>query len=587
MVSNNVVRYNVPMQALGQSQLGGTTPNMQGVQEQVSNNPMMGMFADPNETPEDRKLSAVLTVPMALGLYKTMDVFARVNGGAYEKSFIGRLARFGDKISASKYMKPAHSVWNFTKTKWQNLVGKSKILTALTKMPSVPENTMVKSMLHGTKEELVGEFASLVKKHVEQGGALADFKFKVGSTLEPMTDSILESIGKYADSAPAVKNSILKQVKSFCENSGKQSAVFDKLLGKLTSRTVTAEQIGNKLKAVSEASSTLGKSLPKAAIRGLHGLTWGGGIFMLMSAVSLAKAAVKTKNTEKGDKFKTFMEEFLGNISWIVTMPLGIKLMNAVGGLKNLGLTPDKLKSLRQMKAVHNAAKFSSEAANKASLDAIKAFEKASTAHIGFFGKIAKFAGKILTTGREVLKPYIIENPATAGEKFKNILGKMKFKGSNFLAYPIGLLAYMMIFSPIAEKIFVKISHGIFGKPKHSRYDEEPENNEVPFEGTQNQTVQQPEQAQPYTPIAHTSPTNLINMRQNGQVYTPTSSSSSSVSVAQAPNDDGKILEPVRTYVPSSACLVSGDLDPTAANNAMARADAAEKKALEVLAMKF
>ncbi len=585
MVSNNVVRYNVPMQALGQSQLGGTTPNMQGVQEQVSSNPMTGMFADPNETPEDRKLSAVLTVPMALGLYKTMDVFARVNGGAYEKSFIGRLARFGDKISASKYMKPAHSVWNFTKTKWQNLVGKSKILSALTKMPSVPENTMVKSMLHGTKEELVGEFASLVKKHVEQGGALADFKFKVGSKLEPMTDSILESIGKYADSAPAAKDSILKQVKSFCENSGKQSAVFDKLLGKLTSRTVTAEQIGNKLKAVSESSSTLGKALPKAAIRGLHGLTWGGGLFMLMSAVSLAKAAVKTKNAEKGDKFKTFMEEFLGNISWIVTMPLGIKLMNSVGGLKNIGLTPDKLKAYREALKIHNATKFADKAAWKASVDALKALRQ--TGKIGFFGKIAKFAGKIIATGREVVKPFIKENPATAGEKFKNILGKMKFKGSNFLAYPIGLLAYMMIFSPIAEKIFVKISHGIFGKPKHSRYDEGPENKEVPFEGTQNQVAQQPEQVQPYQQVVHTSPTNLINMRQNGQVYTPTSSSSSSVSVAQAPNDDGKILEPVRTYVPSSACMVSGDLDPTAANNAMARAEAAEKRALEVLAMKF
>ena len=580
--------YNPSMQASGvPPQQGPQNPAMQGgTQDQLQDNPMVRMFAG-DESPEDRRMSTLLIAPMMLGLYKTMDGFARANNGVYEKSLVGRLARLGDKISASKAFNPVRSVGNFIKSKGSALIGKSKILTAITKMPTIPENAMAKGMLHGTKEEIVSEFTSLVDKHIKQGGALGDFKYKAGSKMISLSEGSLETLRKFADAAPGRKKVLLDRVLNICENSGEQTAAFDKLLGPLSKRTVSTSQVANKIKAVTKSSSTLGRLLPKISIRGLHGLTFGGGIFMLMSAISLAKAAVKTKNAEKGDKFKTFMEEFLGNISWVVTMPLGCKIMNAFQGMKNIGMSPAKLKAYRQALKVHNSTVFANKAAWQASRNALNALW--SPDKVGFFGRICRGIGKLFSTGREVVKPFINPSAASAGEKLANIAAKTRFKGLNLLAFPIGLATYMFIFSPIADKIFVKASHALFGKPKHSRYDEDKEPVKDPSMTGQPPEAQQP-QAGYDQPVVHTSPTNLINMHQNGIPYNPNNpghAHSSSTSVVHAPADGDKVLEPVRTYIPSPACTIKGWEDPTAANDAIARSQAAEKRALEVLAMKF
>ena len=583
--------YNPAMQAMNvPPEPEAQIPSMQGGgQEVIDDNPMVRMLAG-DESPEDKRLTGLLFAPMAIGLYKSMDLFARANGGVYEKSLAGRLARFGDTVSAKSWFNPIRTVAKSIGKTASNIVDKSKILSAIFRMPVNAENKMAKSMLHGAKEEVVSEFTKFIESSLGKTGSIADKRVYLEKLHNEfgLTNKQWKKIKQFADLDKVEQERLLKTIKDTCQKVGSSKSIkLDSFLGPLTSRKVTLEQIGNKLKATTEASSKLGKFLPKAAIRGVHGLTWGGGLFMLLSALSLAKAAVKTKNAEKGDKFPTFMEEFLGNISWVVTMPLGCKIMNAFQGMKNIGMNPSKLKAYRDALFKHNGTKFFSEAEHAASLAKVKALWNPDK--VGFFGKVFRKIGKFLSTGREVIKPCIIENPVTTGQKLKNVFNKAKYFGHNKLAFIIGLGTYMLIFSPIADKIFVTASHAIFGKPKHSQDDKE--------KGSVNDPSMtghdvQPQSPQGYDePIVHSSPTNLINMHQSGNPYSPyangVTSSSSSSSVSQQPAADNRVLEPVRTYIPSSQCTIKGLEDPTAANDAISRSQAAEKRALEVLAMKF
>ena len=593
MSYQGINNYRYPMQnQVGFSQ--NNIPVMQGTQGQ--NNPVM-RAVNGEETPQSKFATFALTAPMMLGLYKAMELFSLSNSGAYDKSLVGRLANFGDKIAASRYGRVFGGIINSIGTKLNKIVDKSKILTALFRMPSKAENGFAKGLLHGTNEQLGQEFLTFVKKYVKKGGNVGD--------LGGLTDAGLKEIETLlaSDSKAVVKTAFDKILKICDAVKDSKSVRLDNFLGKLTGRTVTLEQIGNQIRSVTKSKSGLGRFLPKIGIRGMHGITFGGGVFMLLSAFSLAKAAVKAKNTEKGEKFKTFMEEFLSNISWVITMPLSGRIMNAFQGLANVGLNPAKLAKYRDALKLHNSTVFANKAAWKASVQNLKVLR--STGKLKFIQKVAKGIGRLFQTGREVVKPYINANPMTKADKLSNFLAKSKFFGKNALAYPIGFGIYVLLFSPIAEKIFVKVSHAIFGKPKHSIYDEEPEKNESE---TQNPASVQLNPALNPANISNMSDSNLIKRTINGQYipqstqypsnyYNPqqyqpvqygTVNSQTPVNNINYPNsnqsDNNKAIEPVRTYIPSPVGIVQAGPDTTPADKALMQADKAEKQIHDIMA---
>lgn len=550
------------------------TPTMQG---QQTENPVMRM-AQTGENPKEMGLTAALVPPMLIGLYKGMDVFARANSGAYNSSLSGRLANLGDRIATSRGARLVSPVFDFATRAWNYAVSKSPILTAMTKMPSVIENSFAKAQLHGTEEQLGQEFVSFVNKYLKNGGELAD--------LAGLNNARFEVIQKALNSNDPVRvKKALRVITGICDRvKDTKSVRMDNWLGKITGRTVTLEQIGNQIKSITKPTTKLGRFLPKIGIRGMHGLTFGGGVFMILSALSLAQATVKTKKAEKGDKFKTFMEEFLGNISWVVTLPLGSRIMNAVQGWANIGLTPDKLAKYRSALKAFNGRTFANAAewaAEFAKLQALRTPDK-----VGFFAKIARGIGRFLNTGREVVKPFMHANPTTFGQKLTNFFAKSKFFGRNALGYIIGLPIYMLIFAPIADKIFVKASHAIFGKPKHSRYDEEEKEKETVQQPVNNQTQveQQPQQQIQVQPATNTTnsqnydDTNLIKQHQNGNYpQTP-----------KTPSGKDAEYEPVRRYIPSPIGMVpQTSVDRSALDAALAQADLAEKEILGVLNRKY
>ena len=179
-----------------------------------------------------------------------------------------------------------------------------------------------------------------------------------------------------------------------------------------------------------------------------------------------------------------------------------------------------------------------------------------------------------------------------------------KFGLKQMAGYPMRIALGMMIILPFFNKIAVKTTHAIVGKPKHSVLDEgkeeeqkqevqQPQNqNQLPpqlqdgynpQQQTQQQTVQQTvTQNTPLAPLGQ-SPTNLLNKYRNGNYQTTTTTTTTTNTV----NNPQKPQEPVRTYIPSPVgVIVNNAEDATSADQAMRRADIAEQQALETLKMK-
>ena len=190
-----------------------TNPAMQGQQ----GNPVMRTMTEGNENPEGQLKTFALVPPMMLALYKTMEGFAKINSGAYDKSLSGRLANLGDKLAESTVGKPLGKVFNKIGGLWDKLVNRSKILTALTKMPSMPENTFAKGLLHGTNKQLGDEFITFVNKYLKKGGNLAD----LAGLTQADFDRIQKLVG--SDASSEVKKG-LQEILKICDTAHKQKS---------------------------------------------------------------------------------------------------------------------------------------------------------------------------------------------------------------------------------------------------------------------------------------------------------------------------------------------------------------------------
>ena len=125
-----------------------------------------------------------------------------------------------------------------------------------------------------------------------------------------------------------------------------------------------------------------------------------------------------------------------------------------------------------------------------------------------------------------------------------------------------------------------KMVHAVIGRPTVSVLDEENEE-----EAQQPQAVQ-PQQNQQTTPQVDPNKladSNLIKQTVAGEKAQPEAQTQTqNPQNNNQQNQDGKILEPVRTYIPSPVGMVQ-NYDPTAAQMALNNADASEKKIQEIL----
>ncbi len=382
----------------------------------------------------------------------------------------------------------------------------------------------------------------------------------------------------------------------------RKGGTWGKIKSHLFGRKVSLSELRNKFSIVCGTghNTKLGRALPKALACLLEGGTnrfAGGKLAVLMQAFIVGDMLYHTIKAPKGEKGKTLAERAVNDFSYFMAAPLAYMGMHKIGGMKYAGLDKVGVDSYRAaLKAFNAKAKaggFATKAEYKAAKNALSDMLNA-----GVKNPITKFfkgIGRFINIGNETRAAYVSKSAMNL-----NWLRKIPNFLKNCAGVPLRIAIPMLMITPIIAKLCTKGAHAIFGRPTNSVLDEEPEEPEMTPEQQQQamleelqrqQAQQNPEgvETNPFEgPIVHNSPTNLLNMRQNGDIYrnTTTTYNNNVVSPDNA-TPDGRVEEPYRTYIPSPEAAVLQGEDMTAANQALARADLAEKQAMEVLAMKW
>ena len=103
------------------------------------------------------------------GLSIGVDKFSDACCGEYEKSLVGKAAKFGDKIENSKFVKskPVQSVLGFFKKSGNYIKEKAKnsdLINAIVKTPSQPEWDFVKAELLNMQQHVAQDFTQVIQK---------------------------------------------------------------------------------------------------------------------------------------------------------------------------------------------------------------------------------------------------------------------------------------------------------------------------------------------------------------------------------------------------------------------------------------
>ena len=381
----------------------------------------------------------------------------------------------------------------------------------------------------------------------------------------------------------------------------RKSGTWGKIKSHLFGRKVGLSELRNKFTATlgTGNKTKLGRALPKALGWILEGGTnrfAGGKIAVFMQAFIIGDMLYHSIKAPKGEKLKTLGERGVNDFAYFMAAPLAYGAMHKVGGLKYAGLDKAGVDGYRAaLKAFNAKAKaggFATKAEYKAAKKALSDMLKANVKNP--FTRFFKGIGRFINVGNETRAAYVSKSALNM-----NWLRKIPNFLKNCAGVPMRIAIPMLMITPLIAKLCTKGAHAIFGRPTHSVLDEEPSEPEMTPEQQQQalleelqrqQAQQNPNQPNPFEgPIVHNSPTNLLNMRQNGDTYRNTTTNNTynnTVSQNDA-TDDGRVLEPVRTYIPSPEPAIFKGEDMTAANQALARADLAEKQAMEVLAMKW
>jgi len=501
----------------------GQFPNNQ---QQFQGVPSMGEIVPQQNN--DKAKKAAFVIGSWFGLNKMMDVFNNAcTNENYDKTIIGRLGNWGDRI-ANKYgetpfVKAVANKLDALKGKTKSVIDGSPILSAIFKTPTSPECPMVTGFLqtqqHADIEEaartLNGYLDELPKSLKEAGAskaeiaafkakyntgifggvknevrAIQEFQFdKLGKpkgfidTLRPeqvsaeLRSAKLRHLGLTEEMLKA-PNKFEAQITEACRRGGKNLKAFFgrtgmlKILSPITKRETNASMSYNKLIANSKHTTKLGKFLSKLPKLLVRGLTFGGGkINSLLVAFGLGTALFNTTKAPKEQKVGTAVAGGVDAVSWILSMPLAIKIMHGVNGLKNIGRSKAEvdahLSALKAFNADVAAGNLTNKTAYCRRLIQLKNLEKPAGKLTGMQKVLSKI-GRGLSVALELPSSYkeAVSGPmAKPGAMARNLKRAIPNFAKNCLGYPLRFAIYMMLVQPLVDKVISKVTSSIFGKP--------------------------------------------------------------------------------------------------------------------------
>lgn len=637
---------------------GINNPQLQNVDtdtitQGIAQNSVLKGVSNSSEQDESKNMliTAGITVPVWAAMCLAMDKFNSKCGGTYDKSLVGRVGAWGERIgnkfsSVETFLKKVDSWKTSFKTK---IVPKSKILSAYFNTPAKPVNKMALTMSGGTSREIASDAVQKLEKHLKSGGTLNLIQDGKQITDSKQIEAYVKKLSETSHTEEGVKNII-----QLCEQQGLEGHTKGNQFGKIPfvkgekylsdsipflkkfDREIHFSEYANKLKSFNNGNTThLGRVLPKGMLKVVEGLTngtAGGKVAVLMGAYFVADAIKKTIDApnENGEKRKTFAENLIYNVGWYVTMPIGMALMYRTGGLKYIGMSKDQVEAYRAKLdgfnksveagkyGINDKAKYISDKNElqkslkemlKGDLDSVKTDAvgtKASKFVKNLVYKPLKTAANFLTVGLESIKSY---NPKgitkesglleKAEQFFTN--GKAQgFKGTGGAVLRFGL--FMFTIAPFLGKIAAKCSHIIFGKPAKSVLDEEkePEKEQqltIPQQDTPPHVLlSQSNTSQPQTQLPLVAPImqpaqRSMNLANSQIVSSDPQDNLVNMYQKTGPTVDRNMMtsqeKPVRRYIPSSEGVKYVEDDKESKMNDKVTALVSQSEKAEKLANKY
>ncbi|MBQ6516791.1 hypothetical protein IJI31_06390 [bacterium] len=314
-------------------------------------------------------------------------------------------------------------------------------------------NELITQLNGATSEAEILRLNSKIQKlsEVIEGTFIANMR---SDKLTQLKKAALSTDRVAADVILAHPEEHIKEIIEVCKNNG------SKAFGKKS----TLDIFGNKLRSMTEPASKLGKLIPKAAYTGMRGLVFTGGTIAILAFVApgIAQTIVDTKNAEKGKKTATFADGLMEAISWVVSIPIAVKTMFGIGGLKYLGMDKTQVQNYRNELKLFNQKATTGLFANKAEYDAaLKSLnDLKKTGDLSLGQKIIKKAANVMMVGHETPKPYM-----EAGKAANNLTRKIPYLLKEGAAYPVRFGLYMFAFAPVVDGILSGACHLLFGKP--------------------------------------------------------------------------------------------------------------------------
>lgn len=500
-------------------------------------------------------------IPTGAALYLGSELFDKANEGPYEKSLVGRLGKFGDKISntaiiRNRFVEKLNNSAGNTGRKIKDYIMRHPKLRAMYETPTAPEHAMVTNFLETQAEDdLKKGVEGLKKNFIDKNPKTLKLAGATAEEIEALKASYGTGLfGRIKNESAAVEEFLLKKIGSdlgkgnIVETISRREAAADLQIEKLalklndpalsneakaklgqriaklselrqtyrarTLRSLKLEALGmtkhsltavqkapvknmgtiknalesakkycpklsehfNKINSITAPATKLGRFLPKAAKLGMRGLTFGGGLFncLFFLGFFLGDAVKNTIDAPKDKKVATGVHGLFDAMSWVIAMPIALKGMHAVNGLKNLGKSKEQVDAYKSALKTFNANVKAGKYADKAVYDAaytnLMSLKNVGTPQKGLNKVLSKIAG-FLSTGLEMPKPYraaAAPNASFMG-KAANFAKNLKFKLPNFakncLGNPLRFALYMFAFQPIVDKIFTTPIKAMFGEP--------------------------------------------------------------------------------------------------------------------------
>ena len=499
------------------------------------------------------------------------------------------------------------------------------------KLSEIPEEKVVSQVLL----ERIGRTPEQIKKiqALGQDKAMSATKNELlkemGMTVEKLKNIREDVFGKYVNDVMTATKKAGSRIRIGAGHYG--------WMGPLTKpfeRTVGCDEVYNKLfslvkdgaKVKGGAKTATGVFMSKAMQTMHRGITWGNGKLgaLLFIAPLLVEVASNVKKADKDQKVGTAIGGVVESCSWVLTFPLGLRMMHSLGGAQYAGMSQDQVKAFRDAQLKFNEKAKTGIFKNKEEYNKAKQAVKdmLKVKDQGIFTKGVRKLAQFMTMDLETFKGYKNSNAVM------NFARKVPNFFKNVAGVPMRFAIWGLITMGLLDGTIKKCTTAIFGKSYDAMKQDENENarkeqkkflaedlNRRLYEAQRvKQYGKQPQPTQPaqkgqmmsargkvpnsaaipqvypedekvdnYTYIP--SSKNIIpHKAKNNGVDTYTYIPSSDCKI---PND-AKTDEKQRRYIPSQAAAnIQKNFDNSGLQSALDRAQKAEDKALRVLAGNF